>query len=198
MTTGQIIKNTKEVKGFAANTFLSPGDLTKDYFDLLQKLGQQKYETAQELEAALAELDAVISPNTKAKLAAVGARLPTDAVLLTVELGHFLYEALEQATPVPEAPLNRAAHVRRMQKVAERLEAETFCLTESELAVVKGHMQNEAAWSKDSKYQYSTYTELTKDGVTTKKVLTLTAEGMAYFTATVNAAVALFETADGE
>jgi hypothetical protein len=190
MNVTKIADFTDTIK-FTAASLIPSAALTKETRDALKDYANAK---AEDKEAAQAKLSATLGDPAKAALASVGATLPTDVVQVKLDFGAFLFDLYIAGSVQPQAPLAVAAHQRRLQEIAARLEKDSFELKPEELAVIKKVLESDPIWTK---LQFSAYVEVKNDkGEPDRRVITLTTEGIRFYNKTMTAALKLFEATD--
>lgn len=136
-------------------------------------------------EAEYDRLETQLLPHVREAAANFGARLLTDRVEITLDLGNFLFDLYMLSLPSPaNAPLAQAIYQRKLQELSSRLEGETITILPNELALMKLGIESEALWS-----NIKTSAHFDLNGET--KYFTLNDRGTSMFSPVVNAAIDL-------
>lgn len=186
-----MIKNFTETVRFTAESFLEPGSIDKKTTALIKEYSLKKFENNEEKENFRSKIEKSLNPNTQQMLASVGAKVPFDPVDVSLEFSSFLFDVYEIGSIKPQAPLAAAAHNKRLQNLAERLESGNFNLTPEELSVIRKVLESDENWKN---VKFNCFIETKKeDGSTQKMAIVLTTHGIQFYNKTLTAAVQLFE-----
>lgn len=188
------ISSFTEAVRFSADSFVPASTFSSETQALVRKYATATFDSAEAKDTAKAEIIESLSEPAKAALASIGAELPFDAVEVKLDLGSFLFDLYIFGTVQPSAPLAVAAHQRRLQNLATRLESPEITLKPEELQVIKNVLEDDEKWKS---LKFNCFMEVKNDaGEVERKNLTLTVEGIRFYNKTLNAAVKLFEAPD--
>lgn len=176
---------------FTADSLLPAGVVSTESRVLMQEYATTKFESDEAKAEFRSKIQDSLAPVAVKALASVGASLPFDAIQVHLEFGSFLYDLYDLGSVKPLAPLAAAAHQRRLQNLAARLEKGDVTLKPEELAVIKRVLESDELWKAA---KFNCYVEAKgESGETEKRALTLTVQGIQFYNKTLNAVVKLFE-----
>lgn len=123
----QLIKNIKQICKFPAKSLIN-SQTPQEIIDKIAALKSTLTDAA--LDQALAEVSDILPQTLKAELTQVGAKLPTDEIVLNVSLASFLYDLYTNNLKVPDAPFKQKALEKRLQELAADIDKDEFELKE--------------------------------------------------------------------
>ena len=130
-----------------------------------------------------------LSIESKTQFKTLGIETPNDLIKLNLTLGGFVFDIIVPSLVKPSAPLRLAAYHKQIGELAEKLIHSCFELTQMELDLLRGPLDDDILWSK-----VKIEAEV---GDAENISIPLTLDGVATFDKIIQAAVKLFEPQQG-